>query len=165
MTKLLIDVLNDTERLYHGAIQAGLFIGLDTGHAHMQDLVDIEDALQRCQVDASVLRQTALQASGQPWKELVMVWNGQSYLILRCILAVRKLQSTIEILKESRLREVSSGSGEHQDSTSESSTSTDPAGDSPTVQPSTQRTPHLRHLLSFPCNCNCGSADYIGSQV
>jgi len=47
VTKFLVSALDSAERIYHGAEQKGLFANLDSVPAHMQELLDIEDALQR----------------------------------------------------------------------------------------------------------------------
>jgi len=92
MTNFLVDALEGAERIYHGAVQRGLFAAdLESAHAHMQELVDIEDLLHRLQIDVSELREKTLYASLCPWKEIIMLFKGHSFHVLRCKLAVRRL--------------------------------------------------------------------------
>lgn len=114
LTKLVVKFLEDTERLYHGIVQDGLFTVL-TSATHCFNIIDVEDSLHqfvtlftffslmlmmlcfRLQAEISELQVATIHASWKPWKQICMLFNGHCICMLRCTFAIVTLKRKIEV--------------------------------------------------------------------
>jgi len=156
MTQIVLKSLDDTERIYHGAIQAGVFNY--PSPVTQQDITGVENALSGLQVTVSTLRATSLRASWQPWKEIWLFFRGHSFCLLRCLRAILELQTEIQLLKEACLREL-----HHASFPAVLASALGTPGIQGGPAPSASTIPtfglRFRHMSASPCTC--GAMDSI----
>ncbi|KAJ7251322.1 hypothetical protein C8J57DRAFT_1238679 [Mycena rebaudengoi] len=94
LTSVLVASITETENSYYDAIEAGELTGD----------VDTEEKLLSLQKKVSEIREDSLRNSLSAWKTLGYFFKGRSITLLRCADEIQRLQTDIEILKETRLR-------------------------------------------------------------
>ncbi|KAF8216702.1 hypothetical protein K438DRAFT_2007508 [Mycena galopus ATCC 62051] len=97
LTRNLVSAIDEAEKAYLGAIEAGALAGFDA---------KMEFRLSTLQIKVSNIREASLRNSLSIWLSLEEYCRGRSLTILECMGEVRRLKTDIEILKEEQLREL-----------------------------------------------------------
>ncbi|KAJ7491981.1 hypothetical protein FB451DRAFT_1551433 [Mycena latifolia] len=95
LTRVLVATIAETEKTYLEALEAGVLPKSDA---------DTATTLTSLQIKVSSIRETTLRHSLSYRATLGAFLTGHSFTVLHCIRDVRRLETHIEILKETRLR-------------------------------------------------------------
>ncbi|KAF7370456.1 hypothetical protein MSAN_00677300 [Mycena sanguinolenta] len=107
LTRVLVATIADTEKIYLTAVENGVLC----------PSADMETAqrLALLQIEVSTIRETSLRTSLSLVSALYDTFNiRRTVAILRCLGEVRVLGTSMEILSETRLREVDSRPHSHR---------------------------------------------------
>ncbi|KAJ7491936.1 hypothetical protein FB451DRAFT_511977 [Mycena latifolia] len=96
LTRGLAALMDETEKAYFTAIEAGVLCKCDVQAKEMS----------RLQIMASQLREAILRDSLSGQKTVWSFMRGRSLTVLRCIWDTRRFKICIEILAEERLRDL-----------------------------------------------------------
>ncbi|KAJ7117776.1 hypothetical protein C8R44DRAFT_201189 [Mycena epipterygia] len=95
LTCVLVAAIDDVEKTYFEAIEAGVLSKSDVHTAAM---------LSSLQIEVSNIREATLRNSLSTCQALREFFKGRTLTVLGCIREVHKLETHIEILKEEHLR-------------------------------------------------------------
>ncbi|KAJ7846636.1 hypothetical protein B0H13DRAFT_2362875 [Mycena leptocephala] len=96
LTRVLVTAIANLEKTYLEALETGLLYASD---------IDTAEMLSSLQLKVSKIREGSLRNSLSHSGTLREFFRGHTFTLLRCIREVRVLETHIEILKESQLRE------------------------------------------------------------
>ncbi|KAJ7117803.1 hypothetical protein C8R44DRAFT_879340 [Mycena epipterygia] len=96
LTPLLVAAIEDAERTYLDASEAGIISKSDVNAGAM---------LSSLQIKVSTIRKESLRNSLSIPQEVREFCKGRTFTILNCIREVRKFEADIEILKEEHLHD------------------------------------------------------------
>ncbi|KAJ7043784.1 hypothetical protein C8F04DRAFT_1389877 [Mycena alexandri] len=96
LTRVLVDIMEDTEETYLEGLETGLLLASDIRTA---------EVLSSLQLKVSNLREANLRSSLSCWATFREFFTGHTITLLSCIWQVYRLQVHLEILKEKHLRE------------------------------------------------------------
>ncbi|KAJ7252565.1 hypothetical protein C8J57DRAFT_1722804 [Mycena rebaudengoi] len=94
LTHVLVAFMQETEKLYYGAVEAGELPGD----------VDTEEKLLSLQTKVSEVREESLRNSLSTWTALGDFFRGRSIMPLQSTNEIQSFKTHIEILKEAHLR-------------------------------------------------------------
>ncbi|KAJ7252580.1 hypothetical protein C8J57DRAFT_1722815 [Mycena rebaudengoi] len=94
LTNVLVAFMQETEKLYYGAVEAGELPGD----------VDTEEKLLSLQKKVSEIREQSLCDFLSTWKTLGDFFRGRSITLLQCADEIQSFKTNIEISKEAHLR-------------------------------------------------------------
>ncbi|KAJ7491938.1 hypothetical protein FB451DRAFT_1165144 [Mycena latifolia] len=92
LTGVLLASLYDAEKLYHDAIEAGVFSGSDTSNEQIGATLL---RLQR-EVSQTQTHETTLRNSLSTWKMVRDMLKGRSFTVYRCINEVKRFKTQVE---------------------------------------------------------------------
>ncbi|KAJ7917575.1 hypothetical protein B0H13DRAFT_1870240 [Mycena leptocephala] len=96
LTRVLVADIANVEKIYLDALETGLLSASD---------IDTAELLSTLQLKVSKIREASLRNSLSHSGTLREFFGGRTFTLLQCIREVRVLETHIEILKESQLRE------------------------------------------------------------
>ncbi|KAJ6488096.1 hypothetical protein DFH09DRAFT_1209940 [Mycena vulgaris] len=98
LTRILVTLLDETEKAYLTAIEAGVLCACDV-QAH---------EISRLRIKVSEIREATLRDSLSSQKALGSFMKGRSFTLFRCVRDTQRFKTGIEILIEERLRDLNS---------------------------------------------------------